>query len=76
MKHFHVLDTHPLLWYPGHSPRLGAAAESILQDTSNDLVLPATAYGECCWIVEHGKVAPLKVADLQAAIEADPRIII
>ncbi len=72
----HIVDTHTLLWYLADSPRLSAAAAAILQDASSELVLPATAYGEACWIVERGKIPFLTVVELQAALDADPRFTI
>ena len=72
----HIIDTHMLLWYLADSPRLSAAAAAILQEFSSELVLPATAYGEACWIVERGKLPLLTVADVQAAVAADHRFTI
>jgi hypothetical protein len=36
-------------------------------------VLPATAYGEVCWIVERGRTNIPSVSLLRASLEADPR---
>ena len=69
----YVVDTHALLWYLANHPRLGAAAGAVLHDSQSDLVLPATAFAEACWIVASGRVA-LAVADVLNAVNADPRI--
>jgi PIN domain nuclease of toxin-antitoxin system len=69
----HVLDTHAILWYLAGSPQLGAAAKAILQDQGSELLIPAIALAEACWIVEHGKVS-LSTNDLMLAIDSDPRI--
>jgi len=71
----HILDTHPLLWFLAGSTRLGARAAPILADTNARLLLPATAFAEACWIVEHREVG-LTVAQVLAAIDADTRITI
>lgn len=70
----HIIDTHALLWYLADSPRLSTAADAVLQEPTSVIVLPATAYAEACWIVERGRVPALTVADVRAAIDADPRI--
>ncbi len=72
----HVVDTHTPLWHLQGNARLGLNAKAALQDHTSGLVLPATAYGEAWWIVEHGRIPTLTVADVQAAINADARIVI
>src|SRR5215210_169969 len=69
----HVVDTHALLWFLADSSRLSAAADAALSDPGSELVLPAIALAEACWIVERGRV-PLSVAELLGALDADPRI--
>ena len=69
----HIVDTHALLWHLAGSPRLSASAKAVLLDPASDLVLPGTAYGEACWIVEHGRVPQLTVADIRAVLDNDPR---
>lgn len=71
----HIVDTHTLLWYLGDSPRLGMNADAVLQDPMSDLVLPATALAEACWIVQRGRVS-LSIVSVLAAIDNDPRIIV
>lgn len=72
----HIVDTHALLWYLADSPRLSTAADAVLQEPTSEIVLPATAYAEACWIVERGRVPALMVSDVRAAVDADPRITI
>ena len=69
----YIIDTHALLWFFANHPRLSSAADAVLQDMSSELILPATAYAEACWIVEHGRVPVLSVTDVQAALDADRR---
>lgn len=68
-----IIDTHTLLWFVQNDKRLGPNAERVLSDPASELVLPATAYGEACWIVEHGRTNIASVADLRSVIDADPR---
>src|SRR5437899_3127731 len=75
MAHKHIIDTHTLVWFLGNSPRLGPNADAVLQDPSSELILPATALAEICWIVERGRV-PLSVADVLTALDNDPRIVL
>ena len=69
----HFVDTHTFLWYLAGSAQLGSAAKAVLQDPTSELLIPATALAEACWIVERGRVA-LTVSDVLAAIDNDPRI--
>ncbi len=71
----YVVDTHALLWFLADSSRLSTAADTVLSDPGSDLVLPATALAEACWIVQRGRV-PLSVADVLSALDADPRFTI
>ncbi len=70
----HIVDAHPLIWFLQQDKRLGLLARQVLSDPQSDLVLPATAYGEVCWIVEHGRTNIPSVTVLKAALDADPRI--
>ncbi len=72
----HIIDAHPLLWFLAGSPRLGAESGAVMRDPASELVLPATAYAEACWIAEHGKVPPLTAQKIRAAIDADARFVI
>jgi PIN domain nuclease of toxin-antitoxin system len=72
MRASHIIDAHPLLWYLGGSPQLGANARRVLNDPATRLVLPATALAEACWVIEQGRVS-LTITALMAAIDADPR---
>ena len=71
----HIVDTHALLWFLAGDLHLGANAKAVLQDAGSQLVLPATALAEACWIVQRGRVA-LAVSDVLTAIDHDPRIVV
>jgi PIN domain nuclease of toxin-antitoxin system len=68
-----VVDTHAYIWFLTGSARLGQGARTALNDLNNTFVLPATALGEACWIVEKGRTPIPSVAALLAALDADPR---
>ena len=72
----HVVDAHALIWFFQKDKRLGLVARQVLSDPQSELVLPATAYGEVCWIVERGRTNIPSVTVLQADLTADPRITI
>jgi PIN domain nuclease of toxin-antitoxin system len=69
----HVVDAHALLWFLADDRRLGPAADAVLSNPGSDLVLPATALAEACWIVQRGRI-PLTVEQVLAAIDADARV--
>lgn len=69
----YVIDTHVFLWFIGGNAKLSATAKAALNDPVNELVLPATALGEACWIVERRPVG-LSIADILMAIDGDPRL--
>ena len=71
----HIVDTHAMLWFLGDSARLGANADAVLQNPNSELVLPVTALAEACWIIERGRV-PVSIADVLAALDSDPRIVV
>src|SRR5258708_6840190 len=52
---------------------LGNAAGAVLDDLTSELVLPAIALSEACYIIERGKVS-LALSDLLMAIDSDTRI--
>lgn len=69
----YIIDTHTLLWYIADDPLLGKSAGIILDDRASELVLPAIALAEACFIIGRGKVS-LSLSDLLAAIDTDTRI--
>ena len=71
----YVVDTHALIWFLAGDARLGKAAEAVLSDPESELILPATALAEVCWIVER-RAAGLTAVEALAAIDSDPRIAI
>lgn len=70
----YVLDTHPLLWFIQGDSRLGPNAKAVLDTVAADLILPATAFAEACWIVEHGRTAIPDVTTLLSIIATETRI--
>ena|SRR5579871_6320121 len=71
----YVIDTHALVWFLAGSSRLGLNAKSVLQDPNSELILPATALSEACWIAERGRVG-LTVTAILTALDADSRIVV
>ena len=71
----YVVDTHALIWFLANSPRLGPNADRILSDPSSELVLPATALAEVCWIVERRAVG-LALADVLSVLDSDARFVL
>lgn len=71
-----IVDAHCLIWYLENNSRLGPHARAILQDPASDLVLPATAYAEACWIVQRGKTSIPTVAEVVSTVNDDSRIVV
>lgn len=71
----YVVDTHALIWFLANNPRLGPDAERILSDPHSELILPATALAEVCWIVERRAVG-LAISDVLHALDNDLRFAI
>src|SRR4051794_29254790 len=69
-----VLDTHGLIWFLTDDPRLGPNAASLLSEPKVQLVLPATALAEACWLIEHGRTSISSIGILLSALDSDPRI--
>jgi PIN domain nuclease of toxin-antitoxin system len=69
----YIIDTHTLLWYIANDPLLGSNAGIVLDDQTSELILPAIALAEACYIIERGKVA-LALSDLLTAIDTDARV--
>lgn len=61
----HIVDAHALLWHIAGSSRLGLAAKAVMQDPASELVLPAIAYAEACWIADRGRLPMLTGADVR-----------
>ena len=69
----YAVDAHALIWFVQSDKRLGPNAHRVLTDSTSDLVLPAIALAEACWIVEHGRTNVPSDFVLLAALDADPR---
>lgn len=52
-----VVDTHALVWYLENNPNLGARALAAMSDPDAQLLIPAIALAEFCWIVRSGRTA-------------------
>jgi PIN domain nuclease of toxin-antitoxin system len=74
MANKYVLDTHALIWYLEGNPRLGVAAQAVMDDPVSELVLPAIALAEAMYIVAKGRTAIPTVPDLLNDVLADARI--
>ena len=72
----YILDTHALIWYLEGNPRLGSRAKAIIDDPSNELVLPIIALAEAVFVVERGKTGIPDVQTLIERVDGDPRILI
>jgi PIN domain nuclease of toxin-antitoxin system len=70
----YVLDTHPLIWFLTGNPQLGAGARRVLSDPASDLILPAIALAEACWIVANGRTPIPSVTALLSTLDQDRRI--
>ncbi|HVK02560.1 MAG TPA: PIN domain-containing protein [Armatimonadaceae bacterium] len=69
----YVVDTHALIWYLAGNPRLGTDAARALSHPASELILPAIALAEVCWIVAR-RATGVAVGDVLAALDADPRL--
>jgi PIN domain nuclease of toxin-antitoxin system len=67
----HVVDTHPLIWFLTGNAQLGANALTVLSNPNSELVLPAIALAEACWIVERGRTPIPSVAALLSSIDSN-----
>lgn len=74
MANKYVLDTHALIWYLEGNRKLSVRAKVIIDDPTNDLILPVIALAEAMFIVEKGKTSIPSVASLLSDIDRDPRI--
>jgi PIN domain nuclease of toxin-antitoxin system len=72
----YVLDAHALVWFLTGDARLGDDAKRVLSDPKSDLILPAIALAEACWIAEHGKVAGHSSKLVFDVTSSDPRVTI
>jgi PIN domain nuclease of toxin-antitoxin system len=72
MAHKYILDTHTLIWYLESNSRLSVRAKAIVDDSSNQLVLPLIALAEAAFLVERGRTALASVPDLLSDVRADP----
>jgi PIN domain nuclease of toxin-antitoxin system len=70
----YVLDTHTLVWYLEGSPRLSTRAKAIVDDSSNQLVVPLIVLAEAAFLVERGRIAISSVPNLLSDVQADPRV--
>jgi PIN domain nuclease of toxin-antitoxin system len=70
----HVVDAHALVWMLEGNARLGLAARTVLSDPRSNLILPATALAEACWVVGKGRTSLIDWRDVIKAVQADMRI--
>lgn len=74
MADLYVLDTHALIWYLEGNRNLGSLAEKALQDPDAELILPAIALAEACWIVESGRTGLPSARQLLEDIRSEARL--
>jgi len=72
----HVVDTHALVWFLEGNPRLGVHARAVLEEQNSELVIPAIALAEACWMIEHGRTSIPTVDAFLETIDADPRVVV
>lgn len=70
----YAVDTHAVVWFVEGNPRLGERAADVLRDPTSELVMPAVALGEACWMVEHGKTKIPSLDVFLAAIDSERRL--
>jgi PIN domain nuclease of toxin-antitoxin system len=73
MSSLYVLDAHVLVWFLEGNKKLSIAARQCIEDTSAQLILPAIALAEICWMVEKGKCA-LTLAEVRTSIDIEARL--
>lgn len=71
----YVLDTHALVWYLTGDARLGAAAQRILNDGNNQLIIPAIVLAEAKHIADRKRV-PVPFSEIIQAIVSMPQCIV
>lgn len=74
MSHKYVLDTHTLIWHLEANPRLGPTTLAVLRDPRTELILPATALAEACWIVDSGRTGLPSALQLLADVQSEARL--
>ncbi len=74
MARKYVVDTHALIWYLEGNPRLGAAAQAVMDDPASEMVLPLIALAEAVYTVDKGRTKIPGVSDLINDVTSDPRI--
>jgi PIN domain nuclease of toxin-antitoxin system len=52
----YVLDTHPIVWFVGASPRLSQAAQAAMSDPSAQLIIPTIVLIEIRFLYARGRV--------------------
>lgn len=68
-----VVDTHALVWFLQGDPRLGPQARAVLEDPTSNLVLPAIALAEACFVIERGRTNIPSPKHLLRALKGDRR---
>lgn len=71
-----IVDTHALIWYLESNPRLGAAAQAVLDNVASELIFPLIALAEAVDIVDKGRTKLADVPTLLNRILNDPRLVL
>lgn len=71
-----IVDTHALIWYLESNPRLGAAAQAVLDNVASELIFPLIALAEAVDIVDKGRTKLADVPTLLNRVLHDPRLVL
>jgi len=74
METKYVLDTHTLVWYVEGNPSLSTQVKTIMDEETNDLVLPIIALAEATFLIEKGRTTIPSVAEFLTAVDSNPQI--
>ena len=72
----YVIDTHALVWYLENNPNLGNRAFAAMSDPGAELLIPAIALAEFCWIVRSGRTALADWRTCLSRLQTDPRFVV
>ncbi|MBM3238802.1 type II toxin-antitoxin system VapC family toxin [Candidatus Poribacteria bacterium] len=70
----YILDTHTLVWYLEGNPKLSTQARTIMDEKTNELVLPIIALAEATFLIEKGRTTIPSIAQFLNAVDSNPQI--
>ena len=74
-----VADTHTVIWYLFADPRLSAAARTAIDQAAaagDQIALSAITLAEIVYLAEKGRIAPVTLDRLVAAIDGDGALLV